>query len=76
MPTTDPAADASDRFWRRAAVCEETGLPTSTLYAKIAKGEFPRPVKIGSRAVAWRERDVKAWKAQCVPALERDGVAA
>lgn len=62
--TTADSADASDRLLRRKTVCAETGLPTSTLYDKIAKGEFPRPVKIGKRAVAWRERDVNGWKAQ------------
>jgi prophage regulatory protein len=66
--TTSDNCDTSDRFMRRKAVCDETGLPTSTLYDKIAKGEFPRPVKIGKRAVAWRERDVQGWKAQCTAA--------
>lgn len=73
--TTNAKDDAtSDRFMRREAVCNETGLPTSTLYAKIAKGEFPRPVKIGTRAVAWKESEVKDWQAQRL--AERDRAAA
>lgn len=47
---------------RRKAVCETTGLPTSTLYAKIAAGEFPKPVKLGKRAVGWLSTDIDDWK--------------
>ena len=43
-------------------VCETTGLPTSTLYAKIAAGEFPKPVKLGKRAVGWLSTDIDNWK--------------
>lgn len=32
----------------------------STLYAKIAKGEFPRPIKLGPRISAWSVADIEA----------------
>jgi hypothetical protein len=32
------------KFLRRPQVQAATGLPTSTLYDLIGKGEFPRPV--------------------------------
>lgn len=32
----------------------------STLYAKIAKGEFPRPIKLGPRISAWSVADITA----------------
>ncbi|MFP4238959.1 MAG: helix-turn-helix transcriptional regulator [Rhodosalinus sp.] len=44
-------------------VCERTALSRSTVYAKIRAGEFPPPVKLGDRAVAWRESDVLEWLA-------------
>jgi len=47
---------------RRDAVERMTGLPRSTLYAKIAAGEFPRPIKLGARSVGWFERDIAAWQ--------------
>jgi prophage regulatory protein len=28
---------------------------------KISKGEFPKPVPLGSRAVAWKSADIDAW---------------
>lgn len=30
---------------RRDAVEKATGLPRSTIYEKMAKGEFPKPIK-------------------------------
>jgi prophage regulatory protein len=27
----------------------------------VGKGEFPKPIKIGTRAVAWRESEIDAW---------------
>ena len=36
----------------------------STLYKAMAEGNFPRPVRIGAKAVAWRESDILRWQAQ------------
>jgi prophage regulatory protein len=49
------------KLLRRSDVMARTGLPTSTLYEKIAKGEFPRPVSLGARSVAWRESEIEDW---------------
>lgn len=46
---------------RRPTIEQMTGLSRSTIYAMMANGGFPRPVKLGSRAVGWREADVLAW---------------
>ncbi|GAB0115558.1 helix-turn-helix transcriptional regulator [Acidisoma sp. C75] len=50
------------KFLRRPAVCERYGLPVSTLYDWIAKGRFPKPVRLGMRAVAWSIEDLEAWE--------------
>lgn len=50
-----------DKIFRRPAVQDLTGLSRSTLYQMIAEGRFPAPVRLGSRAVGWREADLKAW---------------
>lgn len=47
---------------RRDAVERMTGLPRSTLYAKVAAGEFPKPVRLGARSVGWFEQDIAAWQ--------------
>jgi prophage regulatory protein len=45
----------------RCRVCEITGLKRSALYERIGRGEFPKPVRIGSAAVRWVESEVVAW---------------
>ena len=51
-------------YLRIKTVCQTTGLPPSTLYAKMAAGEFPKPVKLGKRAVGWISTDIDDWKRQ------------
>ena len=46
---------------RRNEVEKATGLGRSTIYAKVAAGEFPSPMKLGRRAVGWRSVDVEKW---------------
>jgi prophage regulatory protein len=54
----------ADKHLRRAAVESLTGLARSTLYDLMAKGQFPRPVKLTGKAVAWPESQIVAWLAQ------------
>lgn len=63
-----------ENLLRRDAVVKKTGLSQAELYRQVADGEFPKPVKIASRAVAWVESEVDGWIAKRVAA--RDGVAA
>ena len=51
----------TDRILRRPEVELRTGLSRSTLYAMIAEGSFPRPLRIARRAVGWPESVVEAW---------------
>lgn len=53
---------------RREDVERATGLPRSSLYAKIAAGEFPKPIKLGARAAGWLEQDVAKWQADKIAA--------
>ena len=48
------------------AVLRRTACKRSTIYAWIAQGLFPPPVRIGPRRVAWRTRDVNEWMANAV----------
>ena len=50
-----------DRLLRLEEVLRHTGLSRSELYRKIQIGEFPRPVRVGKRAVRWRESEVEEW---------------
>ncbi len=46
---------------RRAKVEARTGLAPSTMYYFISKGDFPKPVKLGARSVAWYEHEIEEW---------------
>lgn len=46
---------------RLPAVKRLTGLGRSTIYRLMALHEFPSPVKVSKRAVAWRRTDLEQW---------------
>lgn len=52
-----------NRILRRADVILLCGLSCSTIYALMARGDFPKPVRLTGRAVGWREEDIDAWLA-------------
>ena len=45
----------------RKALEARIGLSCSTIYMMMSEGRFPRPIKIGRRAVGWRATDVEEW---------------
>ena len=47
------------QIFRIKTVCDITGLPKSTVYAKMLNGEFPRPIKLGHRAVGWKSEELQ-----------------
>ena len=49
------------RVLRREEVSRLTGLARAILYAKVADGTFPRPVRLGARSVGWRASDISDW---------------
>ena len=50
-----------DRLLKRREVAKITGLSLSTIYRQMPKGQFPRQVSVGLRAVRWRASEVYAW---------------
>lgn len=46
---------------RLGAVTGRTGLSRSSIYYLIGKGEFPRPICVGARAVAWIDDEINRW---------------
>ncbi len=45
---------------RRTTVQAESGYCRSTIYVRMGEGLFPRPVRLGSRAVGWPAGEVAA----------------
>ena len=62
----------SSAIVRRPQVQARTGLPKSSIYALMAKGAFPKPIKIGARAVGWLDSDIDAWIEAQVSASRRE----
>ena len=58
-----PEASPTDRLLSLAEVERLTGLRSSALYLRCARGEFPQPLRISSRCSRWRESEVTAWVA-------------
>ena len=50
-----------ERLIRLPQVEHLTSLKRAHIYALARRGEFPRPLKVGTRASAWRESLVLAW---------------
>jgi prophage regulatory protein len=46
---------------RRRQVEARVGLSRSTLYASIASGLFPGPIRLSTQAVGWLSHEVDAW---------------
>ena len=49
------------RLIRRPEVQRRVALGRSAIYEKMARGEFPKPVHLGDRAVAWVESEIDQW---------------
>lgn len=61
--TQGDSGGANSLLLRLPAVVKLTGLGRSTIYRLAAEGRFPCPVRIASRAVAWRRTDLDRWSA-------------
>jgi len=54
----------AETILRRKQVEVRTGLSRSTIYLRISKGIFPKPISLGARAVGWLESEVDDWLEQ------------
>ena len=63
-PSASPIASydqLSTVFLRMPSVMQMTGLGRSTIYRLMAQQQFPCPVRLGVRAVAWRRSELDVW---------------
>lgn len=59
--------DSYFELLRRIQVQKKTGLSKSGIYSGLKNKTFPKPVKIGKRAVAWRKNEVNEWVSSRTP---------
>lgn len=64
------SASGDDRvsLWTIGEVCAVTRLSRASIYRLMARGLFPKPVKIGMAKSVWPVTEVKAWVAARVAA--------
>ena len=55
-------------FLTPKAVCSRTSLSRSTLDRLVAAGQFPHPMRITDRRLAFNASDVEAWMQEKVAA--------
>ena len=58
------------KIYRLPEVITITGLSRSSIYLRVSTDEFPKPVKIGRRAVGWPEDSIIAWQAKMMEAQD------
>lgn len=50
-----------DKIHRLPSALAITGLCRTSLYNHLKEGKFPEPVRLGARAVGWRESELSEW---------------
>jgi|tagenome__1003787_1003787.scaffolds.fasta_scaffold18661994_1 prophage regulatory protein len=61
------------RFLRMKELPPITGRSRSWIYEAIRRDEFPAPISIGARSVAWTEESIAEWQEQCVEQSRKTG---
>ena len=62
----------TNKILRLPEVETKTGRKRSSIYADVAAGLFPAPIKLGSRAVGWLESDCDNWIEEKITASRED----
>lgn len=58
------------KIYRLPEVINMTGLSRSSIYLRVSTNEFPKPIKIGRRAVGWPEESIIAWQTKMMEAQD------
>lgn len=66
----EPETDGEIVFLPPREVARRTGLCTKTISRRVDSGDFPKPVNLGGRRVAFVESEVEAWQKSLMEARE------
>jgi prophage regulatory protein len=53
--------DTSEKLLRITDVSKKTTLAKSTIWLKMAQGEFPKPTKLSPAINVWKESQIDEW---------------
>lgn len=65
MPSENHSS-AIMKLIRLPEVIDRVNLSRSYIYQLISMGEFPKPIKLGARAVGWLDSEITQWIKQRV----------
>jgi prophage regulatory protein len=46
---------------RMTDVCSELGVSRASVYRLLQSGSFPKPLKLGKRAIGWERDHIQQW---------------
>jgi len=69
MPVVEHFATFSDHLkspeakmiLRMKDVCSELGVSRASIYRLLQSGSFPKPLKLGKRAIGWERDHIQQW---------------
>ncbi len=61
MPKKNEAPAVQEVLDRLPTVQARVNASKTSIYGWMKSGDFPQPVKLGPRAVAWRRSEIDAW---------------
>ena len=62
--TAAKRVNESNNMLKLNEVQQRVALSRSSIYLMVKESNFPKPVKIGKRAVAWSEASITRWLAE------------
>lgn len=51
----------AQQILRVPQVSGRVGLSRSMIYELVSRGDFPKPIKLGSRSVGWLAEEIDTW---------------
>lgn len=61
MPNNFPQDHRPKNIIRLPQVCKKTGLSKSSIHRLIARGQFPKQLKLSTRSSGWVEIEIDDW---------------
>ena len=65
MKNTEKVVMPEEGFVRLPIVLKVLGISRTALYNGIARGDYPKPMRLGPRMSVWRVEDIRKLIADC-----------
>jgi prophage regulatory protein len=67
---TQQTAPHAPQFYRLSHVKQRLGVSSSSIWAWVKAGKFPKPIKLSANTTAWNAADVDAWASDRIAASQ------